>query len=169
MPKEQDRSPRLLRLPCDRWSQLHPTDALHKVLLLGRLRGRKLSVTCLAEAFRSLGIHRRPKLLNRSCAKTAEPVCGEFQFTRQLGSEISHCNAVATDMSRGVRAEVWVRHCAAPVSLRPSRYDTDTGCKIPCSLRASARDRSGSKTRSDPDTRAEWFRSAARRTHANVA
>ena len=52
-------------------------------------------------------------------------MCGEFQFTRQLASEISHCNTVATDMSRGVRAAVRIRPCAAPVSLRPTRYDTE--------------------------------------------
>ena len=36
-------------------------------------------------------------------------VCVEFPLTRPLGSEINHCNAVATDRSRSTRA---VPHCA---------------------------------------------------------
>ena len=95
------------------------------------------------------------------------PVCVEFQLTRRLGSETIHCNAVATDSSRTTRAVAEVRRSAAPVSPLSVRCDSDIGCRTPCSPRASVRGRSGSKTRSDPDTRAGWFRSAARRKHAN--
>src|SRR5208282_1968425 len=59
----------------------------------------------------------------------------------------------------GVRAGKGVRHFAAPESPPSVRYDSEIGCKTPCSPRASVRDRSGSKTKSDPDIRAGWFRS----------
>jgi len=97
------------------------------------------------------------------------PVCGEFQFRQQPGPETSPCGAVASDMSRSARAGAGVRHCAAPALVLPTPYDTDIGCRTPCSPRPSVRDRSGSKTGSDPDTRAGWFRSVTRRKHANAA
>jgi hypothetical protein len=37
----------------------------------------------------------------------------EFQFTRRLAS-VSHCSAVASDMSRGVRPEIEVQGSSAP-------------------------------------------------------
>ena len=43
-----------------------------------------------------------------------EPVCGEFQFTRQLASEISHRSAVAIDMSRGGWSEAKVHRSSEP-------------------------------------------------------
>ena len=104
-----------------------------------------------------------------NAAKPTTAVCVEFQLTRRLGSEIIHCNAVATDRSRSTRAGARVRRSGAPVSPLSVRCDSDIGCRTPCSPRASVRGRSGSKTRFDPDTRAGWFRSAARRKHANGA
>ena len=41
-------------------------------------------------------------------------VCGEFQFTRQLASEISHRGAVASDMSRGGWSEANVHRSSEP-------------------------------------------------------
>ena len=38
-------------------------------------------------------------------------VCGEFQFMRQLGSEISRCSVAASDMTEGLRLEEEVRRC----------------------------------------------------------
>jgi len=41
-------------------------------------------------------------------------VCGEFQFTRQLASEISHRSAIAIDMSRGGWSEAKVHGSSEP-------------------------------------------------------
>src|ERR1019366_7801224 len=116
---------------------------------------------------RSHGMWLLPRLRHKKAP--AGGVCVEFQLTRRQGAEIVHCNAVATGRSRRTRAVGRVRRCAAPVSPLSVRCDSDIGCRTPCSPRACVRGRSGSKTRSDPDTRAGWFRSAARRKHANGA
>src|SRR5208337_1684037 len=54
-----------------------------------------------------------------SCIKTSGlyllgPVCGEFQFRRQLGCEISRCNVAARNMTEGLRLAVEVRHSVRP-------------------------------------------------------
>ena len=114
----------------------------------------------------NIGVFRRPFYRGRHAY---DPVCVEFQLTRRLGSEIIHYNAVATDRSRSARAVARVRRSGAPVSPLSVRCDSDIGCRTPCSRRASVRGRSGSKTRFDPDTRAGWFRSAARPSMRRLA
>ncbi len=42
------------------------------------------------------------------------PVCGEFQFMRQLGSERGCCSVAASDMTEGLRLEEEVRRCVDP-------------------------------------------------------
>jgi hypothetical protein len=79
-------------------------------------------------------------------------VCGEFQFMRQLGFEISRCSVAASDMTEGLRLEEKLRRCVEPAWLRPTRCDTGVGCSRPCNSRASAQDRFGSKIGSDRDT-----------------
>jgi len=44
-------------------------------------------------------------------AKIFEGVCGEFQFMRQLGSEIRRCSVAASDMTEGLRLEEELRRC----------------------------------------------------------
>jgi hypothetical protein len=44
----------------------------------------------------------------------AEDVRVEFQFRRQLGSEISRGSVAASDMTQGLRLAVRVRHCVQP-------------------------------------------------------
>ena len=41
-------------------------------------------------------------------------VCGEFQFMRQLESEIRRCSVAASDMTEGLRLEEEVRRCVEP-------------------------------------------------------
>src|SRR5271157_4330044 len=96
-------------------------------------------------------------------------VCGEFQFMRQLGSEIRRCSVAASDMTEGLRLEEELRRCVEPAWLRPTRCDTGVGCNRPCNFRASAQDRFGSKIGSDRDTRAAPSRSVAQRKHGNEA
>jgi hypothetical protein len=73
-------------------------------------------------------------------------------FTRRGESETSHRSAFASGMSRDAPRAARVHHCFAPVSCPTVRCDSDIDCRRPCSSRASARDRAGSKTRSDRDT-----------------
>jgi len=48
-------------------------------------------------------------------SRSATPVCGEFQFMRQLVSEIRRCSVAASDMTEGLRLEEEVRRFVEPV------------------------------------------------------
>ncbi len=51
--------------------------------------------------------NREVQFSRRDCRM--RPVCGEFQFMRQLGSEIRRCSVAASDMTEGLllEEEVW--------------------------------------------------------------
>jgi len=63
-------------------------------------------------------VHRFARDVMRPAAivldRIADPVRVEFQFRRQLASEISRCSVVASDMTQGLLLGVRVRHCVQP-------------------------------------------------------
>jgi hypothetical protein len=84
---------------------------------------------------------------------------GGSQYSRTLPADIAR-------MLPEFAAEAPQQEAGEAEQLRFRLFDA---WRTPCSRRASVRDWSGSKTRSDPDTRAERFRSVTRRKHANAA
>ena len=106
-----------------------------------------------------------PAMMNR---RAPQPVCGEFQFRRRLGSEISRGNGVARYRTQVVRWAVREGRSDQPAWLRPARYDSGGGCSRLGNARASAENRGDSKIRSDQDIHAVSFRSGAQRKHGNA-